>query len=91
MIEYKFPEEKDLLLTYAARLGDARVEAILARGTVETDADARMLARFFWRMVDASLNAENSQIWHERIHDTLCAALGKAGYGDVWEEEIPDA
>jgi hypothetical protein len=91
MIEYKFLEEKDLLMSYAARLGDARVEAVLARGTVETEADARTLARFFWRMVDASLSDEDSEIWHERIHNTLYAALGQSGYGDVWEDEIPDA
>jgi hypothetical protein len=90
MIEYRFPQEKDMLMTYAARLGDARAEAILARGTVETDADARTLARFFWRMVDASLKDDDSQFWHEQIHNTLFAALGKSGYGDVWDEEIPD-
>jgi hypothetical protein len=91
MIEYRFPEEKDMLMTYAARLGDARVEAILARGTVDTEADARALAQFFWRMVDASLTDDDSEVWHERIHTTLFAALGQSGFGDVWDEEIPDA
>ncbi len=80
-----------MLMSYAARLGDAHAEAILARGTVETEAEARTLARFYWRMVDASLKDDDSEFWHEQIHNTLFAALGNSGHGGVWDQEIPDA
>jgi hypothetical protein len=90
MIEYKYPEEKTLLMSYAARLGGARVEAILARDTIESEEDARALATFFWHMVDASLD-DDIEVWHERIHNTLYGALAKAGYGDIWDAAIPEA
>ncbi|WP_158931684.1 hypothetical protein [Acidisphaera sp. S103] len=90
MIKYKFPEEQQLLIKYASRLGDEGVVSILARGAIESETDARLLSRFFWRMVDSSLN-DDIEVWHERIHNTLFAALRKAGYSEIWDEEIPDA
>ena len=88
MIEYKFAREKELLLEYASHLGEPRVAAILARGTIERAEDARTLAKFYWRMVDASIE-DDIEAWLERIHTTLFIACGNAGFGDVWDEEVP--
>jgi hypothetical protein len=88
VIDYRFAREKELLLEYAGRLGAAEAEAILTRGTIANAAEARTLARFYWRMVDASLD-DPIEPWLERIHTTLFIALGNAGYGDIWDAEVP--
>lgn len=90
MIEYKFVREKELLLEYAASLEDTPVLAILERGMIANAGEARALAKFYWRMVDSSLD-DDIEPWLERIHNTLFIACGNAGYGNVWDEEVPDA
>jgi hypothetical protein len=89
VIQYRFVREKELLLEYAAQLEDSVAEAILTRGTVANAAEARALAKFYWHMVDASLG-DDIESWLERIHTTLFIALGNAGYGDIWDEEVPE-
>lgn len=89
VIEYKFLREKELLLEYATELGDPQVAEILTRGNIQSAAEARALAKFYWRMVDASTD-DDIEPWLERIHTTLSIACGNAGFGGIWSEEIPD-
>ncbi len=88
MIEYRFQREKELLLEYAERLDDERAGAIVARGSIATAAEARALAKFYWRMVDSSMDDEIDS-WLERINTTLFIAFETAGFEDIWDEEIP--
>jgi hypothetical protein len=88
VIEFKFAREKELCLEYAGHFGDRQVEAILARGSIDNAEDARALAKFYWRMVDASLE-DDIEPWLERIYTTLHIACGNAGFGDIWDEEVP--
>jgi len=90
MIEYKYVREKELLLEYAERLGNAAATTLIERGSIQSAADASCLARFYWQMVDASLD-DDIEPWLERIHNTLFMACGNAGFGDVWDEEVPAA
>jgi hypothetical protein len=88
VIEYRFQREKELLLEYAARLGDEGAGGIVARGRIATAEEARALAKFYWRMVDASMNDEIDS-WLERINTTLFIAFENAGFEEIWDEEIP--
>ena len=90
MIDYKFLREKDLLLEYAAMLGDTATQAILARGRIDSAEEARALAKFYWRMVDAS-TGDDIDAWLERILTTLSIACGNAGFSDVWDKEVAEA
>ncbi len=89
MIEYKYRREKELLLEYAAELADTQTTELLTRGIIKCATEARILAKFYWRMVDAS-TGDDIEPWLERIHTTLSIACGNAGYGDIWTKEIPD-
>lgn len=89
MIEYGFLREKELLSEYAEFLGDTAIQAIIAKGTIASAADARALAKFYWRMVDASLE-DDIEDWLERIANTLMGACASAGYRDVWNDEVPE-
>ncbi len=89
MIDYKYLREKELLLEYAARLADGLVQDILRRGEIGNADEARALAKFYWRMVDASMD-DDIEPWLERIHNTLFIACGNLGYGGIWDEEVPD-
>ncbi len=88
MIKYRYLREKELMLEYADHLHDPETAAILNKGAVETAGQARHLAKFYWRMVDASLD-DDIESWLERINTTLYIALDDAGFGTIWDEEIP--
>lgn len=55
MIDYKFPEEREILFHYAKKLQADEVIAIINRGHVENAVEAKQLSAFFWRMVDESV------------------------------------
>jgi hypothetical protein len=88
MIEFRYVREKDLLLEYAASLDAPEIADVITRGRIDDAQQARRLARFYWRMVDAS-RGDDIEPWLERIHTTLFIACGNAGYADVWDEEVP--
>ncbi|WP_347986296.1 hypothetical protein [Methylomonas sp. AM2-LC] len=97
MIDYKFPEEKDIILHYAHQLHAFNIVAIINKGYVENADEAKQLSKFFWLMVDQSvIDAEhgiaaagyhNLEAYNEYIMHSLRAYLIKAGYAQEWETE----
>lgn len=95
MINYRFDEEKDYLLYYAQRLDDTLTQNILNSGTVASSAEAEHLSRFFWRMVDTSIEdekqkiqlpwPENAEFWNEKTMRSISGYLERAGYEAIWE------
>lgn len=96
MISYRFDEEKDYLIYFARRLNDNLTQAILEKGTVASSAEAEHLSRFFWQMVDKSIEdeqqkvqlpwPESAEFWNEKTMRSISGYLERAGYESVWEQ-----
>lgn len=94
VITYVRPEEIAYLQHYAGQLGDDLVYHILNRGFVTTPEEAEHLSRFFWRMVDRSIEdekqslklpwLEKAEFWNEKTMRSLSGYLERAGYEAVW-------
>lgn len=54
MIEYQYPEEKQVALIFAAALNDKVAKEIIVRGSVSSKDEAIHLSQFFWKMVTLS-------------------------------------
>ncbi|HEX7390772.1 MAG TPA: hypothetical protein VF286_11710 [Acidiphilium sp.] len=78
-----------MALDYARDLGDAIATAIIETGVIDRADQARALARFYWRMVDASIE-EDVEVEMENLHNAFSAACYQAGFADIWHSEIPD-
>lgn len=97
MIEYQFKEEKDFALYYAKELERPVVLSILERGFVETRSEAIELSKFFWDMVDKTIEQEkqgvktektDNKFWTEKLLQTFSGHLEATGFSDVWDEEV---
>ncbi|WP_144394977.1 hypothetical protein [Pleionea sediminis] len=98
MIDYRLKEEKDVALFFANKLNDGYAEEIINRGQVETSAQARHLAQFFWNMVNYSSQNSidlpvdgSSELWLEKLYNTLGGYLESLGYEKQWNEEVDKA
>ena len=97
MIEYKFPEEKIIVLHYAKLLNDASAMDILERGYVKDRTEALTLKNFYWAMVDQSVKDQGHQVdilvkegvaaWMEYIFHTFNGYLVSSGYKEEWDTE----
>ncbi|WP_444943056.1 hypothetical protein ACJJIK_13580 [Microbulbifer sp. ZKSA006] len=95
MIKYRFNEEKDIILHYANALGDKKTSAIIFNGMVSDSEEAFHLAKFFWAMVDLSVEDiekgtmvcghKDLEAWNEYIMNSLRSYLRSSGYADEWE------
>jgi len=98
MIEYKFKEENEYILHYAKKLNDDKTLELIKAGIVKNSNDAVYLSKFFWRMVDSSIEDEESgaelpwpegaEFWNEKIMNTLSGYLERAGYEDEWDSVV---
>lgn len=96
MIKYKFPEEHAYALHYAEKMNDSRASLLLESGNVCCEEDAEYLSEFFWRMVDSSIedeesglepfHTESNEFWNEKLLYTISGHLEKLGFGRVWEK-----
>lgn len=94
MINYKFPEEKDIILHYAKKFQLNEVVEIINNGYVKNANEAKQLSEFFWRMVDESVKDAGQgidaagyhdlQAYDEYIMNTLRSYLISAGYENEW-------
>lgn len=101
MIEYKFKQEKEILLHYARTLNHKNIEAILTKDKIESSEEAQELAHFFWVMVDqtvidrgngvAVIGQKNLESWCEYIMQSLRSHFIATGYMQIWEEESDNA
>lgn len=101
MIEYKFPEEKNIILHYARILGRQDIETIISQGQVNSSDQAASLSRFFWDMTDEIVKdiQENRVVegqsdleaWNEYIFESIRAYLRNIGYEKEWDSEADKA
>lgn len=97
MIEYRFPEEKSVLLHYAEKMHSDLAREIILKGYAESRSEARALSEFYWSMVDMAvdedgrgvplLEAEGVAAWMEYIFHTLNSYFVSQGYVDEWDSE----
>jgi hypothetical protein len=97
MIEYKFPEEKDIALHYAKLLKNIDTEEILVRGFVTNKEEALKLKDFYWSMLDQSvkdqgegvevLKREGVESWMEYIFHSFNGYFVSNGYEEEWDTE----
>lgn len=90
MIDYKYPEEKIIVLHYANILNNANAKAIIDSGYVNSSAQATTLKNFYWSMVDqavkdhgkgiAIMETEGHEHWLEYIFHTFNGYLVSNGY-----------
>ena len=94
-ISYRFDEERDFLFFYAKRLNNRRAYDILNKGYVSDAEEAEILSRFFWQMVDQTVEDDKqdikwpfsagSEFWCEKTLNSLSGHLYRAGYEAIWE------
>ena len=103
MIDYRFPEEKDVVLFFTEKLKNKQIEEIILRESIKNGDEARALSKFFWEMADLSGACKKqgrpldlpfeggSEYWLEQIYNTLAAFLIESGYEDIWDDEVDKA
>lgn len=97
MIEYKYAEEKAILIHYAKLLGAKEAEKIIETGQVKNSDQATTLKQLYWAMVDqavkdkgqgvAILEIEGYEHWLEYIFHSLNGYLVSSGYENEWDTE----
>lgn len=98
MIHYKYPEEQQVALIFAERLGNDVAKAIIEKGEVVSREEAIFLSKFFWDMVNLSasktvnLSVEGgSEYWTEKLYNSFGGYLYKVGFGPEWDKEVDNA
>jgi hypothetical protein len=95
VIKYKFPEEKEFMLFFAKKLSDEWSEKIINEEKILTIEDAEHFSRFYWRMVDCSIEhekmesfpwSEGSEFWCEKVSHLIAGFLHRTGFADVWNK-----
>lgn len=97
MIEYKYPEEKIILIQYAKLLNDEHAEQIINDGHIKNSEQAIALKNFYWAMVDQAVKDQGKGIpvmeleghahWLEYIFHSLNGYFVSSGYENEWDAE----
>jgi 6-pyruvoyl-tetrahydropterin synthase len=88
MIEFKDIKEKEILVYYANEFEDSNILKVIESG-VSSESEAEDLAKFYWKIVDKTIEKKDLEYILERIYTTLHIHCGNNGYLDVWDREIP--
>lgn len=88
MIEFKDIKEKEILIDFANEFGDSKIAKVIESG-VSSEEDVSALAKFYWKIVDETVDRKDLEYALEKIYTTLHIHCGNAGYSDVWDNEIP--
>ena len=98
MIQYKYPEEKQVALIFANKLENESVKAILEKGEVSSRDEAILLSKFFWDMVNLSATKAvklpvegGSEYWTEKLYNSFGGYIHKIGFGAEWDQEVDNA
>lgn len=97
MIQFSHDKEKEILLYYANLLNNQQVLEFVIEGFVKDQNQARSIAKFYWEMVDKSVEEdelgtgtyENMEKWLERIYTSLHIYFNNIGLEEAWESEKP--
>ena len=95
MLKFKFEESFEFANYYALKLNDETAATLLDQGRVENQEQAIHLSRFFWNMVEASIEDTNNQTkspWSEsaeflteKIMYAISGYLETIGFENEWE------
>lgn len=101
MITHRFEQEKEVFIYFADQLGDHKAKAIIQSGMVNDANEARYLSQFFWRAVNKSVDIKDNkepwpfesggEFWLEKLHNSIGGYLERAGYEDIWDDEVDKA
>jgi hypothetical protein len=101
MISYRLEQEKEVFIHFAELLNDDKAKFILEAGEVTDDEEARYLSQFFWRVVNKSVEIKQNndpwpfenggEFWLEKLHNSIGGYLERAGYEDIWDDEVDKA
>jgi hypothetical protein len=89
MISYSFPEEKEFILFFSEKTGNKNIPHLLESNAPISKEDADNISNFFWKMIDLSVELQNSQecqwpegyeFWAEKVLQSVAAFLKKSGY-----------
>ena len=97
MIIYRCEDELSYAIYYAKKLGDELVVQILDAGEVRDVEQAKRLSKFFWLMVDASVEDEHNNLrfpghqgaefMNYELMNSFGGHLERIGYLYIWDEE----
>ena len=94
MINFTYPQELDICLKYAHKLGAKDVIEILGRGEVKSSSEAAALSKFYWAMVATTVEEEKTglilddmDMWLEKICNSLFFYLSNNGYEEEWDAQ----
>ncbi len=95
MIQFSHEKEKEILLNYANLLKNQDVVDLVLQGMVKDENQVKKIARFYWEMVDKSVEEdelgigsyENMEKWLERIYTSLHIYFNNIGFGEAWESK----
>ena len=100
MMTFKFDEEIEYAKYYADKLNNNIAKEILTKLEVSDASEAIALSNFFWDMVRASIEEEESgvklhwddgaEFWNEKLLQSISGYLERAGYESEWDK-ITDA
>ncbi len=89
------------MLYFANELEDELALRILNSGGVQSSEEARHLSKFFWRMVDKSIELEKQNVqfpweeitefWTEKLYNSFGGYLESHGFGEIWNQEVDKA
>lgn len=99
MISYYHENDERVARHYAKRLDNALVQEILDASCVSNKDEAYALSKFYWSMVDASVEDrenngepfENMDAHLQNIFNAFYAYLGNNGYDEEWDKATDDA
>jgi len=100
MIEYRFNEEPEYAQYFAEKLNDDRAIELLNKREVKTSEDAIYLSRFFWKVVDKSIEdeklgielpwTEGAEFWNEKLMNSISGYLERVGYESEWDSIVDE-
>jgi hypothetical protein len=99
MMHYYQDSDRLVALHYAQQLSDIAALKIIERGEIGSPEEAKILSKFYWAMVKASVEDrddrgcepfENMNESLEGLHNTFSISIGNAGYEDVWDAIVDE-
>ncbi|GAB2199270.1 hypothetical protein [Sessilibacter sp. MAH4] len=99
-MNFYLPKEYDYLLHFVNLLNDQKIVEIITTVNSISREDAEYLSRFFWRMVDMSIELENhtgaslfeesNQFWNEKLMLSISGLIEQQGFENVWNRVVDE-
>lgn len=98
-MHYDQETDKIIALHYANQLGDIEAKRVIESGHVNSSDEARVLPKFYWAMVKASVEDrdqrgsepfDNMDSSLEGLHNTFSIHPCNAGFEEVWDNIVDE-